>query len=60
MLLTYLKHTYDIDYVAKSDTETLLFLDKMTEFMDEICHELHTIEIFWPVRSSTSGGSYLN
>jgi hypothetical protein len=27
--------TYDIDYVGKSDTDTLLFLDKMTEFMDE-------------------------
>jgi hypothetical protein len=26
---------YDIDYVAKSDTDTLLFLDKMTDFMDE-------------------------
>ncbi len=26
---------YDIDYVAKSDTDTLLFLDKMIDFMDE-------------------------
>jgi hypothetical protein len=26
---------YDIDYVAKSDTDTLLFLDKMMDFMDE-------------------------
>ncbi len=23
---------YDIDYVAKSDTDTLLFLDKMMDF----------------------------
>jgi hypothetical protein len=26
---------YDIDYVAKSDSDTLLFLDKMMDFMDE-------------------------
>jgi hypothetical protein len=32
---TQILEAYDIDYVAKSDTDTLLFLDKMTDFMDE-------------------------
>jgi hypothetical protein len=27
--------TYDIDYVAKSDTDTVLFLDKLLDFMDD-------------------------
>jgi hypothetical protein len=27
--------TYDIDYVAKSDTDSLLFLDQMLDFMDD-------------------------
>jgi hypothetical protein len=32
---TQILETFDIDYVAKSDTDTLLFLDKMTDFMDD-------------------------